>query len=328
MHILIILYILLSKYFTFCKYKYNFVLSNKKIKMNIVLTGSIGHISKPMAMGLIKAGHIVSIITNSATKVNEIVALGATPLIGSIEDANFMKHAFENADAVYLMIPPKWSVTNWLDYQKTVCHNYVDAIVANNVSNVLVLSSVGAHMINGAGPVDGLAYLESLLNALPSINAVYLRPSYFYYNLYSMIPLIKNLGIMGSNIPPTHKLVLAHTSDIAQAGIEIFANNKFNGKQIVYIASDEKTMAEITQALGQAIGSPDLKWVEFTDDQTMGGMLQSGLSDTIASGYTAMGKALREKEMEADYWKHRPDQLGVVKLDSFAKEFATVYAHS
>jgi uncharacterized protein YbjT (DUF2867 family) len=293
--------------------------------MKYVLTGSIGHISKPVAEKLIAAGNQVSIITNNKNNIPAIEAIGATALTGSVEDAAFLQTAFAGVDAVYLMIPPNWSAINWLAYQKQVAHYYVDAIKNNGIKKVLVLSSMGAHMINGAGPVDGLAYLEQQLNALPGVDALYLRPSYFYYNLFSMIALIKQAGIMGSNQPASHKLVLTHTSDIAEVAADVLLSLQFMGKLVRYIASDKKTWAEITHTLGNAIGKPGLPWVQFTDEQSMDGMLKAGLSNTIAEGYTTMGKALRSGEMEADYWKNRDGQLGKVKLDDFAKEFAAAY---
>jgi uncharacterized protein YbjT (DUF2867 family) len=293
--------------------------------MKYVLTGSIGHISKPVAEKLIAAGHTVSIITSNQNNVSAIQALGASALIGSVEDAAFLQKAFAAADAVYLMIPPNWRTTNWLGYQKQVVHYYIDAIKANAIKKVVVLSSMGAHMINGAGPVDGLAYLEQQLNALPGVDALYLRPSYFYYNLFSMIPLIKQAGIMGSNQPASHKLVLTHTGDIASVAAELLLSLSFTGKLVRYIASDEKTWAEITEVLGTAIGKTNLPWVEFTDEQSLDGMLKAGLSNTFAEGYTSMGKALRTGEMEADYWKNRNGQLGKLKLNDFAKEFTAAY---
>ena len=293
--------------------------------MKYVITGSLGHISKPVAQRLIKEGHDVTILTSKSTNADPIKALGATALTGTVEDAAFLNDAFKGADAVYLMIPPKWDITDWITYQKKVADNYIAAIQNNHVKNVVVLSSVGAHMRNGAGPVDGLAYLESRLNEITDVNAVYLRPSYFYYNLLSMIPLIKNAGIMGSNQPATHKIVLTHTSDIAAVAEEKLLHLNFKGKQVVYISSDEKTWGEITSTLTKAIGKENIPWVEFTDQQSLEGMLQAGLPETIAKGYTAMGAALRSGEMEADYWKNKPAQFGKVKLEDFVKEFVAAY---
>ena len=232
--------------------------------MKYVLLGSIGNITKPIALNLIKAGHQVSLISSNEESIPRIDAIGATPLVGNVADLEFLTRAFAGADVLYLMIPPKWTVENWIEYLKSVADNYVAAIKANGIKQVVVLSSVGAHMKHGAGPVDGLAYLEDKLNELADVNAVYLRPSYFYYNMYSMIPLIKNAGIMGSTQPASYKLVLTDTTDIADVATEVLLKPDFSGKTVRYVASDEQTWADITKAISEAIGKPDLPWVEFT----------------------------------------------------------------
>lgn len=295
--------------------------------MKYIITGSLGNISKPLTEKLVAAGHEVTVITSSENRKSEIESLGAKAAIGSVEDAEFVKKAFHGADAVYLMIPPKFTVTDWLGHQKAVSHNYTNALTANGIKNVVVLSSVGAHMGTGAGPVDGLAYLETVIKELPSVNAKFLRPSYFLTNLFQQAGMIKHGGIMGSMQPADHKLVLTHPSDIAEIAFEELSNLTFTGHTVRYIASDECTWREITDVLSAAVGKAGIPYIEFTREQSYAGMLQAGLSDVIANGYINMGEALRSKQMEADYWNNRP-VLGKVKLQDFAKEFAAVYQAS
>lgn len=294
--------------------------------MKYVITGSLGHISKPVVDQLVKDGHNVTVITSSADRKTSIEALGAIAAVGSVEDTEFISSTFAGADAVYLMIPPKWDVTNWLEYQQKVADNYVAAIRANNVKYAVQLSSIGAHMRRGAGPVDGLGYLEEQLLQLTAVNVKMLRPSYFFYNLFSMIPLINSTNIMGANYGGTEeKLVLVHTSDIADAAYAALAGLNFTGHTVEYIAGDERTTDEIAAVLSQAIGKPGVPWVRFTDEQSLQGMLQAGLSPTIAEGYTTMGNAIFTGQMQEDYWKNRPAALGKINLEAFAAEFAAAY---
>lgn len=293
--------------------------------MKYVITGGAGHISTPLAEQLLSAGHQVTVIGRSAEKLQALVSKGATAAVGSVEDAAFVKNTFAGADAVYAMIPPNFTVENFRHYQNTVARNYTDAIVANNVNHVVVLSSIGAHMGNGAGPVDGLADFEELLKKQTGINVKFLRPSYFMYNLFAMIPLIKGMNITGGNFAAgEEKLVLVHTNDIAAAAAEELLALNFTGSSVRYVAGDEKTGAEIAGILGNAIGKPGISWVAFTDGQTLEGMKQAGLNETMSEAYTTMGRALREGKMQEDYWKNRP-VLGTIKLEAFAKEFAVAF---
>lgn len=290
---------------------------------NYVITGSIGHISKPVVKELVKAGKHVRVITSSVDRAKEIKDLGATALVGSVEDKAFLKTAFKDADVVYTMIPPIWQTTDWLKSMQQVAQNYAEALKGSNVKYVVNLSSVGADVGKGVGPVDGLHYFEDLLNAIPGLHVRHLRPSYFYSNFLSQIGMIKQGGIMGANFGEGEKLFLTHTNDIAAAATEELLNLKFSGHSVRYIISDERSGKEIAQAIGHAIGV-DLPWIVFTDDQQKQGLLQAGLSETHSEHYTIMGRAIREGYMQADARKNKP-KLSNTKLEDFAKEFAIAF---
>jgi len=294
--------------------------------MNYVITGSLGHISKPVVQKLRASGHSVTVITSNASKSKDIETLGANVAVGSVEDRNFLKKAFAGAQAAYLMIPPNWALTgSWIDYQKGVINNYIEALKTNRIKNVVLLSSIGAHMGKGAGPVDGLSVAEWHLSQLKDVNVKIVRPSYFFYNLMGMIPMIKNMNIMGSNFGSSkEKLVLTATSDIAEVVANELLNLKFKGHTIRYIASDERHPKEIAEILSKAVGKPGTPWIEFKDEDALNGMLQNGLSKEIATNYMTIGAALRNGKMQADYWKNRP-ALGKVKLEEFVKEFTAAY---
>ncbi len=292
--------------------------------MNYVITGSLGHTGKPIVEGLVKAGHTVTVITSKQETAVAINALGAKPAVGSVEDAAFLKDAFAGADAAYLLIPGKWGVSGWRAFQNQIIDNYIAAIKSNDIRFVVLLSSVGAHLSDGVGPVNGLYDAEQKLSAVPGLNSKFLRPSYFMYNLFSMVGLIKSAGIMGSNFGDD-TLILTHTNDIADVALQELSNLDFTGHQVRYIASDERTGAEIARILGKAVGKPETPWVVFTDEQNKQGLLQAGLNEEMASEYNTMGKSLREGRMQADFFDHKP-VYGKIKLDEFAQnEFAPAF---
>jgi len=288
-----------------------------------IVTGSIGHISKPIVQQLVKAGKEVTVITSSEDRVKEIEKLGAKALVGNVQDVAFVKGAFKGADVIYTMIPPIWQTNDWRASQNEIAKNYADAIQANEIKYVVNLSSIGAHAGKGIGPVDGLYDFEQMLNGIPGLNVKHLRPSYFFYNFTSQIGLIKQAGFMGANYGEGEKIFLVHTNDIAAAATEELLTIKFNGNSVRYIFGDERSGKEVAEVLGKAIGK-DLKWVLFSDEQQKVGLLQAGLSETHSHLYTQMGKALREGTMQEDARKNKPS-LSPTKLEDFAREFAAVF---
>lgn len=287
-----------------------------------VITGSIGHISKPIIEGLVKAGKTVRVITSSTERTTAIEKLGAQALVGSVTDTAFLTKAFTGADVVYTMIPPIWQTNNWRASQNEVGKSYADALVAASVKYVVNLSSIGAHVGNGVGPVDGLYDFEQRLNSIKGLHVKHLRPSFFYYNFFAQIGLIKQAGILGGNYG-SDKVFLVHTNDIAVAALEELLNLNFTANSVRYVYGDERTGKEIATVLGNAIGK-EINWVEFTDEQQKQGLLQAGLSETHAQSYTDMGKALREGIMQADARKQFVTKSKITLTD-FAKEFAIAF---
>jgi len=296
--------------------------------MKIIVTGSLGHISKPIVRKLRAANHEVTVISSNPERKSEIESLGAKAAIGSVSDLAFLTAAFKGADVVYTMVPPTFAAADWKAHIASIGKLYSQAIAAAGVKYVVNLSSIGAHMPDGCGPVSGLYRVEQALNALEGVNVKHLRPGFFYYNFFANIGMIKHMGIIGGNYGEGAKLVIADTSDIADVAADELANLTFTDKSVRYIVSDEKTTDEIATILGKAIGKPDLKWINFTDEETVGGMLQNGLPENIAKNYAEMGAAMRSGEMAAEYKISRSATFGKTNLEAFAPIFAEAYAQS
>jgi uncharacterized protein YbjT (DUF2867 family) len=227
---------------------------------------------------------------------------------------------------VYTMVPPTFAAGNWKKYIALTGKNVADAIKSSGVKNVVNLSSIGAHMAEGCGPVSGLHSVEEYLNDLSGVNVLHLRAGFFYTNFLSQIEMIKNMGIMGGNYGENANLTLVHPNDIADVAAKELEDLLFKGKSILYIVSDEKTTNEVATILGKAIGRPDLPWVNFKDADNLSGLIQAGLPEEIALNYTEMGVAMRSGEMTFDYDSNPPLNFGKSKLENFAPYFAAVYA--
>lgn len=296
--------------------------------MKYVVTGSLGNISKPLSKKLINAGHTVTVISSSPGRAEDIILMGAQAAIGSVEDVDFLTRTFIGADAVYTMIPPHFGAADWKKYIAGIGKNYAEAIRISRVKNVVNLSSIGAHMPEGCGPVSGLFQVEQELNHLDGVNVRHLRPGFFYGNLLSNVSLAKNMGVIGGNYGINAKMILVHPDDIAEVAFHELNDLSFRGKSNVYVVSDEKTTNEIAATIGKAIEKPELSWINFNDEDTFTGMVQAGLPEEIARNFTEMGAAMRSGEMQSDYLKKRPSQFGKTKLEAFAQTFAKVYSQT
>jgi uncharacterized protein YbjT (DUF2867 family) len=129
---------------------------------------------------------------------------------------------------------------------------------------------------------------------------------------------------MGTNYGEDNKLTMVATEDIAAAAADELTALT-TGDKIRYVASDERTCSEIARLLGTAIGKPDLKWLQFTDEQTQTAMEKNGVPAALAVKFVELHAAIHSGVMREDYDLHKPTTMGKVKLEDFAREFAAVY---
>lgn len=318
--------------------------------MKIVVTGSLGNISKPLIKELIEKGHSIAVISSNIGKKSNIEAMGAEAEIGTIENVAFLTKTFTAADAVYCMLPPFDYFDPDLDIMETTRRqigNYVQAIRASGVKKVVHLSSIGAHTDKGNGLLAFHHLAETLFRELPSdVIIKHMRPVGFYTNLYDFKTSIAGKGFLGifltlrflgirGLLSGKRGVIVANygaddinpwvspldiASVIAEELTGPFAERKFR-----YIASEELSCNEIARIIGEAIGKPWLKWALMSDKDMLGGLKMFGMPESRARGVVDMNAGIHSGLVNEDYYRNRPKVMGKVKMKDFAKEFAEIY---
>ncbi|OXA80425.1 Uncharacterized conserved protein YbjT, contains NAD(P)-binding and DUF2867 domains [Flavobacterium aquidurense] len=295
--------------------------------MKIIITGSLGNISKPLATALVQKGHDITVITSDAEKQTSIEALGAKAAIGSVEDVTFLTTTFTGADTVYCMIPRANYFDPNLDldaFTRKIGNNYAEAISKSGIKRVVFLSSIGAHLKENSGIIQRYNEIEAVLKQLQDVSITFMRPTSFYYNLLAYIPMIKNAGIIAANYGADQMIPWVSPNDIAEAISEELTTPP-DGKKVRYVASEEVTGDETARILGEAIGKPDLEWKLISDEETLNGLVSIGMQPKIAQGLVEMYAGLYNGQLGEDYYNNRPAVMGKMKLTDYAKEFAAIY---
>ena len=297
--------------------------------MKIILTGSLGHISRPLTEILVRNNHSVTVISSAPERQIEIEALGATAAIGTLQDVAFLTKTFIGADIVYCMesLGHGFFFDKELDYMTALTdigNNYKQAIEQAGIKKVIHLSSIGAHTDKGNGMLASHYYVENILKKLPvDVDIKFMRPVGFYNNMFAFIPTIKATGTIIQNYGGDEKEPWVSPTDIA-AVIADEMELPFDGRIVRYIASEELSPNEVTIILGEAIGNPDLKWVTIHDEKMQSNLIAAGMNPAVAKGLTEMNAGRRNGVLYEDYNRNKPI-LGKTKLEIFAKDFAAAY---
>jgi len=254
-----------------------------------VVCGATGNIGSRIAEVLLAAGEPVRVIGRERVRLGPLAAKGAEPWPGDIGDTAFLEKAFSGARGVFILLPPKYDVPDFREYQNRLGVSLVTALAKARVPRIIALSSIGAHLAEGTGPILGLHDLESRLSALKEAEVVCLRPAYFMENLLWSIPLVRNQGINGSPIRPDVPIPMIATADIADVAALLFVEGIFHGHTVRYLLGPrDLTMSEATRILGEAIGKPGLQYVQFPEVEARKAMAGAGMSESVLDAMLEM----------------------------------------
>jgi uncharacterized protein YbjT (DUF2867 family) len=218
---------------------------------------------------------------------------------------------------------------DYLNEQKARVNSITTAIVQAGIKNVVMLSSVGAHLPNDAGIVQPLFYLEQELQKLPDVNVLFLRPSYFMENTLGQVPVIKNAGIMGSPLRGDLPIPMVAVQDIVATAFQALNELNFTGKKIQYLLGDrDVTYTEVARVFGRAIGKDNLPYVTLPYDEGRKQMISDwGTSESVADAMIQFMKMSNEKVIFEDA-KRTQESTTPTSIEEFGKLFAFVYQHS
>jgi len=290
-----------------------------------VVTGATGNIGKVIAETLLENKKKVRVVGRSAERLQTLVEKGAEAFIGSVTDGAAILRAFRGAQAVFVMVPPNYAAENFNAYQRAVGEVYASTIRQAGIPYVVNLSSVGAHLSQGAGPISGLHEVEELLNRVQSANIVHLRPSFFMENLFFGLDLIRKQNINGSALRGDLSIPMTATRDIADVAAQLLLGLEFSGHSTrELLGQRELSMQEATAIIGKAIGKAGLAYVQFSYEQAEQAMGSMGFSPDAARSLSEMDRAMNEERVRP-LEKRTAANTTPTSFEQFAKSFASVY---
>jgi uncharacterized protein YbjT (DUF2867 family) len=264
-----------------------------------VVLGASGNTGRVVANNLLDRGQKVRVVGRNAAHLQSFAAKGAETFVADLTDSGALTQAFQKADSAYVMIPPNPTSTDSLGYENRVSDAIAAAVKSAGTKNVVALSSVGADKTSGTGPVLGLHNLEQKLNQISGANVLNLRAGYFMENTLPQANAIRQMGVVATPLRADLKLGMIATRDIGAAAVNALLH-PVSGKQTrELLGQRDLTYNEVTAAIGQAIGKPDLKYVQAPDDQFQNVLVQMGMSEQFAKLLLEMIGSLNSGHMRA-----------------------------
>jgi uncharacterized protein YbjT (DUF2867 family) len=256
-----------------------------------VLLGSNGQITSQLARALRSGGHAVRVVGRNARALEPLAAAGVQVAAGDPGDEGFLRRAFAGASGVYTMIPPCFAEADMGAAQDRIGTAISQALRATRVPRVVNLSSIGAELASGTGPIEGLHVQEQRLDAIDGIDLLHLRPGWFMENLFAALAPIAQAGVLPGMEAPEATIPMVATRDIAAVAARELVTPGQRGTLLLH-APRHATQREVAEAIGAAIGQPQLPYVQIDPSEARTAMLAHGFSDSACDRLTALARWL------------------------------------
>ena len=260
--------------------------------MRITVTTPTGHIGHELADRLLSQGVDLTVLARHPEKVSDLATRGARVVRGDQNNVGSVESVLEGAESFFWLTPVDPAATNVREHYNRFADVASQAIGHYPDVRVVHLSSVGAELPDGTGPIKGLHDAEAKLNAATA-NITHLRANYFMENVLTSLPTIVARGSIFSTVPGNVTQPQVATRDIAAVAAELLLNGD-RGRHVVDVFGPEDiSFDQVAQTLAEVLAVP-VKHVQVSREQLRSGMLAAGLSPDFSDQLLEMYEAIAQ----------------------------------
>ena len=294
-----------------------------------VVMGATGNTGRATSGALLAAGEPVRALGRSRARLAPLARAGADTAIADWADARALAAAFEGAAALYCMVAVEPSAPDFDARYDAVSAAIAAAIAAAGVPRVVNLSGLGSHLpaavTRTMGAIDAGRRHEARLDGLAGVDIVHLRPGFFMQNYLRDIPSLMATGTLRGALRADRPLAMVSTDDIGARAAELMRRRDLGaGEALDLLGPADLTPRQAVRALGGAIGTPELAYVQIPIAAFIAELRSAGIGESgaraIAGVYEGYNSGRLVPARARDATSATP-----TGIDDFAKTFAQAF---
>ena len=251
-----------------------------------VVAGVTGHVGSVVAKTLLAQKQKVQVIVRDGTKGKEWSQAGAEVAVGSLEDQAFLATALKGASGFFTLLPPNYQAADFFGTQKKTADAIASAVKQSGVPHVVMLSSIGADLAAGTGPIKGLHYLEEKLHAT-GVKLTAIRAGSFQENFHNVLGTARQAGIFPNFAPSADfPIPMIATRDIGAQAAQSLSSPPAKS-EVVDLQGPAYSYRQVAEKLGRALGK-SLKVVDIPAAGHVDALVQAGFSKNLAREFAEM----------------------------------------
>ena len=267
--------------------------------MKIAVTTPAGHVGNAVAECLLDCGGDVQVklLGRRPDKLRAFLNRGAEIGIGSQDDTEYLVRETKDIDALFWVTPPGYGSDNLRAFQNRLGKAAAMAVRTNRIPRVVNLSSIGADMASGAGPISGLHDVEEQLNEA-AYDIVNLRPGFFFENLLWQIDTIRKWGRISLPLSGAMRYPMIAARDIGRAAAEKLTNPGWSGRNVCELHGPaDLCFNEVAQILADVLNRK-IVYIKCDPQELRQNALDSGMSENAADSMLEMYAAAESGKLK------------------------------
>ncbi len=217
------------------------------------ITGATGHVGSATAERLLSAGVPVRVVVRDGAKAAPWAARGAEVAVADLGDRAALAAALAGSDGAFVLLPFDLAAPNFHAQARNQVEAIAGAVADSGVPHVVALSSIGAELAEGTGPIVALHHLEEALRATGTVVSA-VRPFYFQESVAEVLEPARNQGIFPvfADSADQPKPMVA-TSDIGEV-VATSLQAPPSASEVIDLVGPDYTDRQIAETLGRLLG--------------------------------------------------------------------------
>lgn len=254
-----------------------------------VIAGATGRVGSAAARTLLAAGAPVRALVRRETDADRWRERGADACKVPLDDRAGLTDALRGASGFFAMLPFDLTVDDLDAHADRLIASIAGAVADSGVGHVVMLSSGGADLAAGTGPITGLHRLESALRGTGTV-LLALRSGHFQEKVRDVVDIARTAGVYpvfaaSADVP----LPMVATTDLGRVAAETLSAAPSVRERVDVVGPrySERTVADL---LGAALGRP-LQVALVPEEAWTTELAAAGFSPAVAASLAELYRA-------------------------------------
>ncbi len=284
----------------------------------ILVTGSTGNVGSNLVRELARSGVPARALVHEAEKSPQVQRLGVEAFVGSFEAEVSLRNALDGVERLFLLSPP--GVEVMVEQQLSV----LSLAKETGVQHVVKQSSVCADERTDASIILAHRRIEEEIEA-SGLAWTHLRSNWFMQNELGQASSVARDGVFYA--PDVTQVSMIDARDVAAVAAHVLTTSGHEGKAYVLTGPESLSYQDVAAAYSRVL-EQSVSWKEVTLEDARQSMLDAGLPDELASGFTEVMARYREGGATHDISPAVRQLLGrePLSFEQFVRDHEDAYA--